>query len=248
MITLALRKAFSLQFSSRYLVVYELISLLFNISIFIGMSVFVSKENSMNYAGFVLPGLGAMEMMTAALVAPKAFVDAEIHAGTLEYLILSCRSITALMAIENLILLSRSLVICLFYFLTARLLSQPSQAPISTICVVTGFLLWLQFWSFGLIAAGVAMATRRGNGLNTLLLIGACLVGGVYFPKESIPSSLQWVSSLNTLNFFTLSLRGALSWSELYPAVITTLATFIFGITIFYVLLNWARKEGSLFL
>jgi hypothetical protein len=238
-------------FHARGLLFYRLLNVAFQVGVFMGISRAIGPVSfgSDSYAHFVLPALGATELMSIALLAPRTFLETESQLGTLEVLATSSPSLLSLTFLESLWPLCRGLFELLLYVFAPWILVSTHPQPalfdhpalsLAALSLVVG-----QFWFLGLISAGLLLSHRRGASVNSLIFYLATLLGGVYFPLER----LNWpslISNPSALHAASRILRGEGNWSDLALPSLTLGLLAIAGTKFFSTSLQQARKNGSL--
>lgn len=112
----------------------------------------------------------------------------------------------------------------------------------------------IAFASIGIIAAALILVIKRGEALTALFGSFANLIGGIYYPVQIMPESLQFLAKLVPVTYAVRSMRQALlagaSWSTLAPdlLVLTGFAVILLPLSlwVFHVALRRAQRDGSL--
>ena len=110
------------------------------------------------------------------------------------------------------------------------------------------------FASMGIIAASVIMVIKRGDPVTSLFGSVSTLVGGVLYPVEILPPTLQALAALLPITYALRAMRQALlngaSWADLAPDLLILLlfCVVLFPISLwsFRFAVRRARSEGTL--
>ena len=173
---------------------------------------------------YQIPALiGLILQLTTLNLTAEAIVR-EREAGTMEQLI-----VTPIKPIEliigNLIPYAcASLCTSLLVFVAGVLLFQ---VPVNgNVLLLFGFMLLFLLvpLGIGLWISAISQTYRQAQALNLLFLLPGFLLSGQFFPIESMPRALQYITYLVPLRYFLPVLRGiflkGIGWPELYPQAI----------------------------
>lgn len=245
-----LKKNLRRAYYERALIVYDLMNVAFNSAIFLGISRFLNPDNAQSYALFVIPALGARELMMAAVSTPRAFIDNEVQIGTLEHLSTSTPSLLKILALESAWPLFKGLFKVILYLAAATLLlSNRIEPQIDPMALLVGFVLVsAQFWALGLISAGYGLISRRGHFINEVIVLSATLLGGTYFSTSILPQWLHKPVNWSALEAFNQALRGKADWDVIGISAVATVPIIVIGIKAFELCLRRARQRGTLVL
>ena len=106
----------------------------------------------------------------------------------------------------------------------------------------------------GMLSAAFLLYLKRGDPITYLVASGSALLGGVFYPPETMPLYLEWASRLLPVTYGLRALRHALLFgapvSELLPdigaLILFTAVLLPLGILSFRFAVRKARLEGSL--
>jgi ABC-2 type transport system permease protein len=177
--------------------------------------------SSTNYQ---IPALiGLILQLTTLNLTVEAIVR-EREAGTMEQLIVTPIKPAELIVGKLIPYACASLCVSLLVFVTGLLLFQ---IPFNgNLVLLFGFMLLFLFvpLGIGLWISSISQTFRQAQSLNLLFLLPGFLLSGQYFPIESMPRLLQFVTYLVPLRYFLPVLRGiflkGIGWPELYPQAI----------------------------
>jgi ABC-2 type transport system permease protein len=110
------------------------------------------------------------------------------------------------------------------------------------------------FAAIGMLSASFHMTFKRGDPINFFINAAATLFGGVFFPIEVLPGSLQFISKILPITYSLTAMRKALLTgaelkevgSELMTLTAFALVLVPAGLAVFNMALRKARKDGSL--
>jgi ABC-2 type transport system permease protein len=131
---------------------------------------------------------------------------------------------------------------------------EPSGIPIALAIGALGILAGL---AIGTMSAAIKVLAKSGDPILLLYTLIAQLFSGVYFPVESLPGGLRWVSYLMPHTYVIQGLRKALltdgaelagpsSFSALMSLLIFTVLAYPLAIWIWGRALEYGRKLGVL--
>ena len=239
-----MRKDIRIALQSYAFFLYEIFGVVFQCAIFSGISIFVTPGAIDSYAQFVVPALGAVELMTAALQSSRCFLQRELDSGSMEQIAGATPPLWYLAVLESAFPVLKALLVFFLYWL-ARYFIPGEKSLIPIFPVLLGLVLVIiQFWCCGLFAAGFLLWKRRGNIVNSGVQFAALLLGGVYFPAKKLPASMEMVSQCSALNFLNTALRGDVV--SILPALSATAAAVFLGIRFFRFCEESARRSGML--
>lgn len=177
--------------------------------------------SSTNYQIPALIGL-ILQLTTINLTA-EAIVR-ERETGTMEQLIVTPIKPIELIIGKLLPYATASLCTSLLVFFTGVLLFQ---VPVNgSVLLLFGFMLLFLMvpLGIGLWISAISTTYRQAQALNILFLLPGFLLSGQFFPIESMPPLLRYVTYLVPLRYFLPVLRGiflkGIGWNELYPQAI----------------------------
>jgi ABC-2 type transport system permease protein len=112
----------------------------------------------------------------------------------------------------------------------------------------------LSFAGIGILSASFILYFKRGNPINFFLSALTTFFGNVFFPREQLPDSIQWVSDFLPITWSLRIVRGTLlqgkSFDELgWDLGLLALITAILipaGVVVSRLAIRRAMKEGSL--
>jgi ABC-2 type transport system permease protein len=163
------------------------------------------KGQGSDYFGFLVLGTVAYLLVAAAVDSlPRAF-EKGINTGTLELIFSTPSPVPALLVgltgYEILWATARAIVVliaaALFGF-HAHWSALPAAAVILALIVGT-------YFGFGMIAGAMIIAYRRTASLQTIVILGSALLGGVSYPPSLIP---WWARGLSPFVPLTYGLRA----------------------------------------
>jgi drug efflux transport system permease protein len=175
-------------------------------------------------AFYQIPALiGLILQLTTLNLTVEAIVR-EREAGTMEQLIVTPIRPIELIVGKLIPYACASLCTASMVFIAGILLFQ---VPVNgNVLLLLGFMLLFLLVPLGagLWISAVSQTYRQAQALNLLFLLPGFLLSGQFFPIESMPKVLQFVTYLVPLRYFLPVLRGiflkGIGWPELYPQAI----------------------------
>jgi ABC-2 type transport system permease protein len=213
-----------------------------------------------DYFAFVLVGIAFYTYLSVALTSFASRVRNEQLTGTFEAMLATpTRTPLVILAssLWDFVFTSFRVVIYLGVgVIIAQAAGRPIHIHLSGLIpfAIILFLTILTFCGLGIIVASVVIYMKRGEPINALITSASALLGGVFYPVESLPSWLVSASAFLPITYALRGIRRALltgaSTSELLGEI-QVLAIFVvvlvpLGLTIFRWSLKAARRDGTL--
>jgi ABC-2 type transport system permease protein len=206
------------------------------------------------YFAFLVVGLIALNLVTSTIYALPGGLQNATSTGTLEALLATPTSVSALLVglsgYEVLFSLLRGAVMLVAAgVLGARVEWLQLGASIPIVALVV-----LAHLPIAIITAAMVLAFRSRGPLPQLLLLASTFLGGVYYPTTVIPGWIQSISAFIPLTYGLTALRAVLLeghsiasvWREVSILLtFTVVATLLSGV-VFRAALRYARKVGNL--
>lgn len=213
-----------------------------------------------DYFAFVLVGIAFYHYLTVALTSFASRVRNEQLTGTLEAMLVTPTRTPLVILLSSLwdfVFTSFRVVIYLAVgVLIAWLAGNPIHLHLS------GFLPFaliltltiLAFCGIGIIVASVVIYMKRGEPINALVTSASALLGGVFYPVETLPEWLMSASALLPITYALRGIRRALLTGAGFGELMTeiqVLALFVaallpIGLLAFRWSLRAARRAGTL--
>jgi len=206
------------------------------------------------YFAFLVLGLIALNLVSAAIYALPGSLQTSTSTGTLEALLATPTSIVALLAglsgYEVLLAVARGFVMLLAAgILGAHVawLQLGASIPIVALMVLAHI-------PIGIITAAMVLAFRARGPLPQLVLLASSFLGGVYYPTTVIPGWIKSISAFLPLTYGLTSLRAVLLegrsiafvWRELAILMGFTVVALLVSAVAFSAALRYARRIGNL--
>lgn len=163
-----------------------------------------------DYFTFVLVGLIATKFLDAGIRGFSREMDIAINRGWLEMFLvepvhwrLLPVSMTQWRAVEGLV--SAGLVAAIGMALGAQL--RWDELGTAALIVLLGLVAGM---AIGTLSASLKVLAKSGDPILFLYGLAAQLFSGVYFPIDSLPSSIRWVAWLIPHTYVIMALRGSL--------------------------------------
>jgi ABC-2 type transport system permease protein len=213
-----------------------------------------------DYFPFILVGIAFYHYLTVALTSFASRVRNEQLTGTLEAMLVTpTRTPMVILAssLWDFVFTSFRVVV---YLAVGVVISRMTDRPIHLywsgllpFAVILGLTI-LAFCGIGIIVASVVIYLKKGEPINSFIISASALLGGVFYPVDSMPPWLAKASALLPITYALKGIRGALlsgaSFGELLPEI-QVLALFVaalvpIGLLVFRWALRGARRDGTL--
>lgn len=210
-----------------------------------------------DYFTFVVIGLIASKFMDAGVRGFSTEIDIAINRGWLEMFLvepLHWRMLPVSMvqwrAAQGII--NAGLMAAVGFAFGIRI--RPDGLPIALVIVLLGLVAGL---AIGTLSASLKVLAKQGDPILFLYGLLVQVFSGVYFPIETLPSALRWISWLiphtyvigalrNALMIETTSLPGMASGQALVALVVFSVVVFPLALWIYGRALEYGRKLGVL--
>jgi ABC-2 type transport system permease protein len=214
----------------------------------------VVQQEGGDYFGFVLLGLIAISLLTTALTSVYQAVSGSITSGWLEAQLGTSTSMPVLLigmsAYQFLWTLLRVTVLLLYGWTLGVHVHWSGFA----VGLPVLLLLCVAYYGLGLVLAAMFLAFRTIGPMQSVIVTGSVLLGGVYYPTTVIPS---WIQSLSVVVPMTYGLRATrrlvlegAPWSavQMDVGMIAAIAglMLLLGIAAFQLSFDHARRRGTL--
>jgi ABC-2 type transport system permease protein len=251
------RSAFVLQFSGVFVSVgiwYFLAGMIR------GVAPGMKGMEGMDYFAFIVVGIAFYHYLTVALTSFASRVRNEQLTGTLEAMLVSpTRTPMVILASSLWDFVFTSFRVVMYVAVGVGIswvtdhpihIHWEGLLPFAVILALTV----LAFSGIGIIVASVIIYLKKGEPINSFLISASALLGGVFYPVESLPSWLVSASALLPITYALRGIRRALlsgaSFLDLLPEV-QVLAVFVaglvpLGLIVFRWALRGAQRDGTL--
>lgn len=249
------------QLSYRFAFLLSFIGIFFRAFIFFFISRFIGDgvapalaAYSGDYFSFVLIGLAFNLYFGTGLTTFAQSLREAQTTGTLEAMMLTPTPVSWLV-VGSAVWSYAFTTFRVLVYLAIGLVLGVSLAGANWLAALTGLLVSvIAFASIGILAASVIMVIKRGDPVTALISNISALIGGVYYPIETLPDWLQTIAKFIPLTYALrvtrLALLGGASWDELAPdlliLILFCLLLFPLSLWVFRAAVNRARRDGSL--
>ncbi len=211
-------------------------------------------EQGGHYFGFLVIGLAAQRVISAATYGLPLSVSSAIRTGTLEALFATPVRLPVIVIgmmgyrvlwgfVEGLILVGVG------WMLGASFV--PIRIPEALFIIL---LVAIAYAAFGVMGAAAVLAFRTMGSLTSTVMLASVFLGGVFYPTRVIPSWLEEVSGLVPLTYGLRALRKMVLEGLSVIDVVDDLAILLgftllllaIGSFLFRCALDYARRSGSL--
>jgi len=207
------------------------------------------------YFAYVVIGVVALGVLTAALGTTPVALRQELVAGTFERLVLSpfgaIRGLTAMMVFP----VVQALFVATFTVIYAALVfGMEISWPDALLAGPAALLGAIAFAPFGLLTIAGVMLVKQALGGVSILLTAMSIFAGVYFPVALLPDALRWVSEVQPFTPALDLLRGLVSsapttsepWLDVAKLVGFTLVLFPLSLWALARSLDISRRRGTI--
>jgi ABC-2 type transport system permease protein len=214
----------------------------------------VIKGQGDQYFAFLIIGLIALNIVTSTIYALPGGLQNATSTGTLEALLATPTSVTAMLiglsGYEVLFSLVRSLVM----LLTAAVLgAQIEWLRLGASLPIIGLVV-LAHLPIAIVTAAMVLAFRTRGPLPQVVLMLSSFLGGVYYPTTVIPGWIESISAFIPLTYGLTALRAILLegrsiasvWREISILLAFTVVATVLSALAFRSALRYARRVGNL--
>jgi len=206
------------------------------------------------YFAFLVVGLIALNVVSSTVHALPGGLQTATSTGTLEALLATPTSVSALLAglsgYEVLLSLLRGLVMLIAAgFLGARSVCIQNSASIPIVALVV-----LAHLPIAIVTAAMVLAFRTRGPLPQVVMLASTFLGGVYYPTTAIPGWIESISAFLPLTYGLKALRMVLLegrslsavWRDVSILLAFTVVTLAVSAVAFRAALGYARRVGNL--
>lgn len=214
----------------------------------------VIKGQGDQYFAFLVVGLIALNLVSSTIYALPGGLQTATSTGTLEALLATPTSVTALLAglsgYEVLLSLLRGLVMLVAAgLLGAHVAWLQLGASLPIVALVV-----LAHLPIAIITAAMVLAFRTRGPLPQLVLLASTFLGGVYYPTTVIPGWIESISAFLPLTYGLTALRAVLLegrsiatvWRDVSILLAFTAVSLLASTLAFKAALRYARRVGNL--
>lgn len=255
------RRDYLTQISYRAAFLLSFVGLFFRAFVFFFISRFIGDAAADGLAGyngdyfaFVLIGLALNPYFDLGLTAfARALREAQTT-GTLEAMMMTPTPVSYLVIGSAVWSYTFTTFQVFVYLLLGVLLGVDLSAANLPVAIIGLLLSIIAFASIGILAASIIMVIKRGDPVTAVVANVSALVGGVYYPIETLPNWLQVLAQLvpltHALRILRLSLLNGATWSELSQDFLLLglfcLLLLPLSLLAFRYAVDRARRDGSL--
>ena len=212
------------------------------------------RAEAPEYFGFVIVGLITLTFVQTAVSAPHSALAGEISTGSFEALLATPTSIPELLAgmIGQGFSMTAIRAVVVLAFSAALGAHVVWSAGGAAIVILT--LIVLAYLPYGIASAALVLAFRTTGPFPSMVVGGAALLGGVYYPTHVIPVWLEGLSTLVPLTYGLRALRRSLldgaplaaSAADLTILATSTIVLMIGSLAAFSWALRYSKRAGTL--
>jgi len=238
-------------------VALDLIDVLIGVAAFYYLSRVLGNQRPAGYDafGFILIGVAANSAMNTALACFGQTVKMDQQAGTLKPILVTPVSPGMMVACSSVYPLVRSVASGCAYLAAGAVIFEPSWRPASPFAAAAVLAAAIgAFAAVGLLSAAFTLVVKRGDPFLWLFGALSWLLGGVFFPVETLPLPLQRAAHLLPITYALDGLRATLLGGAGISAVarpltvLSAMAVVGLPISIWLVCVAtaWGKRRGTL--
>ena len=214
----------------------------------------VIKGQGDQYFAFLIVGLISLNLVSSTVYALPGGLQKATSTGTLEALLATPTSLTALLVglsgYEVIFSIVRGLVMLIAAgLLGAHVAWLQLGASLPIILIVV-----LAHLPIAIVTAAMVLAFRTQGPLPQLVLLASTFLGGVYYPTTVIPGWIEKLSAFLPLTYGLTALRTVLLegqpitavWRDVSILVVYTVVALVASTLVFQAALRYARRIGNL--
>jgi ABC-2 type transport system permease protein len=255
------RRDIRIHLSYRFAFAMGIFGIAFNVAIFYYLAQLVSEARvpgfqkyGADFFPFILIGIAFRGYLGVALLQFGNSLRSEQMMGTLEMLLATPLRVSTLIAASASFTFLYQTITVAGYLLIGLGMGSLSLSrmnlPVATLVMIPTI---ATFAAVGMISAAFLMTFKRGDPVNFFLNAGATLFGGVFFPVEVLPASLQLVSRALPITYSLQAMRKTLLTgagiadvsTELLVLTGFSLVLVPLGLSVFGAALRKARRDGT---
>ncbi len=254
-----LKRDFQSEVSYRFSFVFQLLGMFLSVAAFYFASKMVNPETRglEGYDPFpwLLVGMAFQFYFSTALYSFSSKIRDEQVLGTLEAMLVSPTPTSIVIFSSAAWDFCYGALRVVVYLLAATLIFGVNLHAEGLGALAIGIALTLlSFAGIGILSASFILYFKRGNPINFFLSALTTFFGNVFFPKEQLPASVQWISDFLPITWSLRIVRGSLLRGESFPELGRDLALLALitavllpaGVFASRLAIRRAKKEGSL--
>lgn len=245
--------------SYRVSFIFQLAGMLMSVAAFYFASKMVDPQtrglDGIDPFPWLLVGLAFQFYFSTALYSFSSKVRDEQVLGTLEAMLVSPTPTSIVIFSSAAWDFAYGALRLVVYLLAATLIFGVTLHGEGTGALLLGVLLTLLcFAGIGILSASFILYFKRGNPINFFLSGLTTFFGNVFFPREQLPQSVQWVSDFLPITWSVRIVRGSLLQgktiaelkNELLLLALMTVVLLPLGLAFSRIAIRRAKREGTL--
>ena len=206
------------------------------------------------YFAFLIVGLLSLNLVSATIYALPTGLQTATSTGTLEALLATPTSISALLSGLSGYAILLSFVRGMVMLIAAGLIGAHVAWMKIGVSIPIIALIVLAHLPIAIVTAAMVLAFRTTGPLPQLLMMASAFLGGVYYPATAIPGWLQSLSAFIPMTYGLAALRVVLLdgrsiaavWQQLSILLTFTVVALVVSVALFQAALRYARRAGNL--
>jgi ABC-2 type transport system permease protein len=241
---------------------FRLVSVVLGPAVLVIMFYYVSRlvkveslGSSDGYFSFVITGMAALAVLTAAVSEASSTLRTELVAGTFERLAASAYGpLRACIAMIVFPVLQAIFVAALTIFFATIIGNLHLRWDEALLALPAALLVAVAFAPLGLLVVALSFVIRQTTSGITLLMTIFSVLAGVYFPVELLPAWVRWTSEVQPFTPAVGLLRHLLSeapmagspWTDVAKLVGFTVVLFPVSLMSLRAAISFARRRGTI--
>jgi ABC-2 type transport system permease protein len=212
------------------------------------LSVDEINAHNLKYIDFLLPGLIALSVMQLAVFSVAfVFVDFK-EKGILKRVLATPVKPYQFVTANIITRLLVAVVQALFFILVGVIFFKVHVIGSYLYILVTVILGALMFLGLGFTISGLSKTTESVPALANLVVFPMLFLGGTFFPIDSMPTWLQYISKVLPLTYFSTALRDIMTkgagFKDIYINILIMLVWSLVLVTLAVMTFSFEEKRG----
>ncbi len=165
---------------------------------------------SLRSANFFVPGLVGILLFIVTMQLTAFAIVREREVGTLEQLMVTPVSRSALMLGKVLPYMALGMIQMMVILFFAQVLFHVHIAGNMLLLIGLAFIFVFSSLGLGLIISTIARTQLQAMLMSFMVMLPSVLLSGFIFPRESMPRPIYWISSVLPVTYFIEILRGVI--------------------------------------
>jgi ABC-2 type transport system permease protein len=253
-----IRRDFLIEASYRLNFLLSFAGVVFSVAIFYFLGKIVDpayvEEYADDYFSFVLVGMALAMYLRTGLGSFAESVREEQMMGTLEAMMSTPTSLTAIILSSSLWRFLFTSVSVLAFFVVGAFFGVSFAGANILAALLLLLLTVAAYAALGIVSASFIIVFKRGDPINWAVSSLSILLGGVFYPYSILPGWLRFFSRLLPITWALDGIRGALLkgegfsdlWQEFLALAVIAAVLMPLSLALFRLAVHHARRTGTL--